>query len=92
MPITGYLEDNVFDDAATRAFATTRSLRYARATALIGSAIQQQCLEIPLTRRQDGVYVGQASGPDIMRSEFFVAVSISAAESLVATLASFCIR
>jgi type VI secretion system protein ImpJ len=50
---------------------------FARATALIGSAIQERCVEIPLTRRADGVYVGQASGPSIMRSEFFVAVSTS---------------
>jgi len=48
---------------------------FARASALIGSAIQERCVEIPLTRRQDGVYIGQASGPDIMRSDFFVAVS-----------------
>lgn len=48
---------------------------FARASALIGSAIQERCVAIPLTRRQDGVYVGQASGPDIMRSDFFVAVS-----------------
>lgn len=50
---------------------------FARASALIGSAIQERCVEIPLTRRQDGVYLGQASGPDIMRSDFFVAVSTS---------------
>ena len=46
-----------------------------RASALIGSVIQKRCVEIALIRRQDGVYVGQASGPEIMRSDFFVAVS-----------------
>ena len=50
---------------------------FARAAALIGSSIQARSLEIPLTRRPDGVYVGQASGPDIMRSDFFLAVSTS---------------
>ena len=50
---------------------------FARAGALIGSAIQARSHEIPLTRRPDGVYVGQASGPDIMRSDFFLAVSTS---------------
>lgn len=50
---------------------------FQRAAALIGSAIQARSHEIPLTRRPDGVYVGQASGPDIMRSDFFLAVQTS---------------
>jgi type VI secretion system protein ImpJ len=50
---------------------------FARAQALIGSAIQSRCVEIPLSRRPDGVYVGQASGAEIMRSEFFLSVSTS---------------
>jgi type VI secretion system protein ImpJ len=48
---------------------------FARANALIGSAIQARSVQIPLTRREDGVFLGRASGPDIMRSDFFVSVS-----------------
>jgi type VI secretion system protein ImpJ len=48
---------------------------FARATAMIGSAIQQRCTEIGLTRRPDGVYVGQSSGPEIMKSDFYLAIS-----------------
>ncbi len=56
---------------------------FARATALIGSTLQQRCVEIPLTRRPDGVFVGQMGGPEIMRSDFFVAVSTSLPDAQV---------
>jgi type VI secretion system protein ImpJ len=56
---------------------------FARATALIGAAIQQRCTQIPLTRRPDGVYVGESNGPDIIRSEFFLAVTTSLPEQQV---------
>lgn len=49
---------------------------FQRAAALIGSQIQARSLEIPLTRRPDGVYVGQAA-PDVMRADFFLAVQTS---------------
>lgn len=57
------------------ALGTVFEPMFAQALSLIGSTIQERCMEIPLTRRPDGVYVGQASGPDIMRSDFFLAVS-----------------
>jgi len=56
---------------------------FARGNALIGSAIQSRCVQIPLTRRDDGVHVGQASGPDIMRSDFFVSVSTTLPDAQV---------
>lgn len=56
---------------------------FARANALIGSAIQSRSLQIPLTRREDGVYLGRASGPDIMRSDFFVSVSTTLPDAQV---------
>ena len=56
---------------------------FARALTLIGAAIQQRCVEIPLVRRADGVYVGNASGQDIMRSEFFVSVHTTLPEAQI---------
>lgn len=56
---------------------------FARATALIGAAIQARSLQIPLTRREDGVFLGRASGPDIMRSDFFVSVSTTLPDAQV---------
>jgi type VI secretion system protein ImpJ len=56
---------------------------FARANSLIGSAIKERCIEIPLARRPDGVYVGNAPGPEIMRSEFFVAVSTTLPDAQV---------
>src|SRR6202022_3064000 len=56
---------------------------FARATALLGATIQERCVEIPLTRRADGVYLGQASGPHIMSSDFFVGVSTSLPDAQV---------
>jgi type VI secretion system protein ImpJ len=47
---------------------------FARALSLIGSAIQERCVEVPLTRRPDGVFVGQAKGPEILQSDFFISV------------------
>ena len=40
-------------------------------------------MQIPLTRRQDGVYLGRANGQDIMRSDFFVSVSTSLPDAQV---------
>lgn len=56
---------------------------FARATALIGSTLQQRCVEIALSRRPDGVFIGQSTGPEIMRSDFFVAVSTSLPDAQV---------
>ncbi|MBX3231379.1 MAG: type VI secretion system baseplate subunit TssK [Labilithrix sp.] len=56
---------------------------FARANALIGSAIQARSTAIPLTRREDGVFLGRASGPDIMRSDFFVSVSTTLPDAQV---------
>ncbi len=56
---------------------------FARAMSLIGAAIQERCIEIPLQRRPDGVYLGQAPGPEVMRSEFFLAVSTTLPEAQV---------
>lgn len=56
---------------------------FARATSLLGSTIQERCVEIPLTRRPDGVYLGQAAGPHIMSSEFFVGISTSLPDAQV---------
>ncbi len=56
---------------------------FARVMQLIGAAIQERCIEIPLQRRPDGVYVGKAQGPEVMRSEFFVAVSTTLPEGQI---------
>jgi type VI secretion system protein ImpJ len=50
---------------------------FARASALIGSAIQERCVEIPLMRRADGVYVGQTNGQELARWDLFLCVATS---------------
>jgi type VI secretion system protein ImpJ len=56
---------------------------FALALRLIGSAIRERCVQIPLTRRPDGVYVGQSSGTEIMRSDFFLSVGTTLPDAQV---------
>lgn len=56
---------------------------FARALSLINASISDRFIEIPLTRREDNVFLGQAQAPEIMRSEFFLAVSGSLPEQQV---------
>jgi type VI secretion system protein ImpJ len=48
---------------------------FRQAAQLLSSVISDRYAEIPLSRRDDGVYVGHSAGPEIMRSTFFLAVS-----------------
>jgi type VI secretion system protein ImpJ len=56
---------------------------FARALSMIDATLAGRYVEIPLQRREDGVFVGQASSPELMRSEFFLAVSGTLSEAQV---------
>ncbi|MCU0684588.1 MAG: type VI secretion system baseplate subunit TssK [Polyangiaceae bacterium] len=56
---------------------------FARALSMLNATLAGRYVEIPLQRREDGVFVGQANSPELMRSEFFLAVSGSMPEAQV---------
>jgi len=53
------------------------------ASSLLNSIISDRYTEIALQRREDGVYVGKAGSPDIMRATFYLAVSGALPEAQV---------
>jgi type VI secretion system protein ImpJ len=46
---------------------------FARALVLLQAVIAEKYLEIPLQRREDGMYVGKVEDPRVMQYEFFLA-------------------
>ena len=56
---------------------------FARALELISTTLQERCVELPLTRRADGVHVGEIAGGEIARSDFFLSVSGTLPEAQV---------
>lgn len=48
---------------------------FRQASQLLSSVISDRYTQIPLVRRDDGVYVGSSSGTEVMRSNFYLAVS-----------------
>ena len=46
---------------------------FARALALINTTVDERFVEIPLKRREDGMYLGRIDDPTVLRFEFFLA-------------------
>jgi type VI secretion system protein ImpJ len=55
--------------------ATAFEPMFALASNLLQSVISDRYVEIALQRREDGVYVGKAGAAEIMRADFYLAVS-----------------
>ncbi len=48
---------------------------FARTLALINTTVDERYVEIPLKRREDGMYLGKIENRDLLRHEFFIAAS-----------------
>jgi type VI secretion system protein ImpJ len=51
---------------------------FQRAYALLDAVVAEKYVEVPLTKREDGMYLGQIEDRALLRSEFFVAVRAAA--------------
>ncbi|MGZ3476240.1 MAG: type VI secretion system baseplate subunit TssK [Polyangiales bacterium] len=56
---------------------------FARAMALLNTVIAERYVQIPLQRRDDGMYLGRVEDPNVLRYEFFLAASGSMPEPTV---------
>jgi type VI secretion system protein ImpJ len=56
---------------------------FARVLALLNAVIAERYVQIPLQRREDGMYLGKIEDPQILRYEFFLAASGTMPESTV---------
>jgi type VI secretion system protein ImpJ len=48
---------------------------FARTLALINTTVDERYVQIPLKRRDDGMYLGKIEDPKLMRHEFFIAAT-----------------
>ena len=48
---------------------------FARALSLLDAVIKERFLEIPMRRREDGMYLGRVEDPSVLRYEFFLGVT-----------------
>ena len=53
----------------------------ARALSLINTTVDERYVEVPLKRREDGMYLGRVEDPRILRHEFFLAARGSMSEA-----------
>ncbi len=56
---------------------------FGRALSLINATITERYVQIPLQRREDGMYLGKMEDPQVLRYEFFLAASGSMPEAQV---------
>jgi len=56
---------------------------FARVLSLLSGGIEQAYVEIPLEHRQDGMFIGKVSDPNLFSYEFFLAVQSKLSEALV---------
>lgn len=54
---------------------------FARTLALVNTTVDERYVEIPLKRREDGMYLGKIEDPRVLRFEFFVAARGSLSEA-----------
>jgi type VI secretion system protein ImpJ len=56
---------------------------FARVLSLLSGGIEQAYVEIALEHRQDGMFIGKVSDPDLFSKEFFLAVQSKQSEAMV---------
>jgi len=56
---------------------------FARALTLLDAVISERYVQIPLTRREDGMFLGRIEDPQVLRYEFYLAASGTAPEGTI---------
>lgn len=56
---------------------------FSRVLSLLETVIAERYVEIPLKRREDGMYLGQLQDPTVLRYEFYLAATSSLQENVV---------